>query len=55
MATAVFTILAAVADVLFSIPTIAGSIVMRAEGDGGSNSGGGDDLGWGSGDIDLPF
>ena len=29
-------------------------IVMKAEGDGGSN-GGSDDLGWGGGDIDLPF
>ena len=35
--------------------TFKGSAVMKAEGDGGSNSGGNDDLGWGSGDIDLPF
>lgn len=33
-----------------------GSVVMKAEGDGGSGSGGSrDDLGWGNFDDDLPF
>lgn len=47
------TALIAVAALLGA--TFKGSAVMKAEGDGGSNSGGNDDLGWGSGDIDLPF
>lgn len=55
---ALFFILAALAALVFAakseFSTPGNGIVMKAEGDGGSN-GGSDDLGWGNGDVDLPF
>lgn len=58
MATLNFLIAAATAIIAvtaFANATFGGRIVMKAEGDGGSNPGGNDDLGWGNGDDDLPF
>ena len=54
MVTLVFLIAAVSVISALAAATFRGGNVMRAEGDGGSGSGN-DDLGWGSGDIDVPF